>query len=102
GVHNDGLQPFLVDPVLVDTFIRAGGAFTIADRFAFALNGEIGSARSTATVRELDSQIEKLNVSVGVEGRYHFLHRMYAYARVAPGLEYVNASIGSPDTSLEM
>src|SRR5690606_8518900 len=46
GVHNDGLQPFLVDPVLVDTFIRAGGAFTIADRFAFALNGEIGSARS--------------------------------------------------------
>src|SRR5690606_20479030 len=72
GVHSDGLQPFLVDPVLADTFIRAGGAFTIVDRFAFAANAELGAAESSATVRTLDSQIDKVNFSLGLEGRYHF------------------------------
>lgn len=99
GTPDDGLQPFLVDPVLADVFVRGGMAFAVTDRIAFAPHLELGAAGTSATVREMSSELDKVHLSLGLEGRYHFIHRMFGYARVAPGLEFVSARIGSATES---
>ncbi len=102
GTYDDELEPFLVDPVMADVFVRGGMAFGLTDRIAIAPSIELGAASGTATVREIDSQIDKVHATLGVEGRYHFIHRMFGYARLAPGLEFVDARLGIEDTSGEL
>ncbi len=93
GTPNEGLEPFMVDPVFADVYIRGGMAFAIADRIAIAPHIELGGGSASANVRSLPSQLDKAHVSLGLEGRYHFIHRMFGYVRVAPGIEIVNATI---------
>lgn len=102
GTPSDGLQPFLVDPVLVDGYVRGGMAFSVTDRIAVAPHLELGTASTSATVRGMSSQLDKTHLSLGLEGRYHFIHRMFGYVRVAPGLEFVSASIGDDGESGEL
>lgn len=99
GTPSDGLQPFLADPVLVDVYVRGGMAFAVTDRIAIAPHLELGTASTSATVRGMSSQLDKAHLSLGLEGRYHFIHRMFGYVRVAPGLEFVSASIGDEGDS---
>lgn len=102
GTRSEGLEPFLVDPVLVDAYVRGGMAFSVTDRIAIAPHLELGGASTSATVRGMSSQLDKAHLSLGLEGRYHFIHRMFGYVRVAPGLEFVSASIGSDIDSGEL
>lgn len=99
GTGSEGLEPFLVDPVLADVYVRAGMAFAVADRIALAPHLELGGASTSATVRGMSSELDKTHLSLGLEGRYHFIHRMFGYVRVAPGLEFVTASIGDDGDS---
>jgi hypothetical protein len=99
GTSSDGLQPFLVDPVLTDVYVRAGMALSVTDRIAVAPHLELGAASTSADVRGMSTQLDKVHLSLGLEGRYHFIHRMFGYVRVAPGLEFVSASIGDGDES---
>jgi hypothetical protein len=93
GAMSDGLEPYLYDPVLVDTYGRIGGAFQLSDKFALGIQGEFGGATGSAYVRDSESVFTKTHITAGFEGRYHFMHRMYAYGRVAPGLEIADAKI---------
>lgn len=93
GTGSDGLEPFLVDPVLGDVYVRGGIAFGVTDRIAVAPHLELGTASTSASVRGLSTDLTKVHLSLGLEGRYHFIHRMFGYVRVAPGLEFVQASI---------
>lgn len=102
GTPSAGLEPFLVDPVLVDGYVRGGMAFAVTDRIAVAPHLELGGASTSATVRGMSSQLDKTHLSLGLEGRYHFIHRMFGYVRVAPGLEFVSASIGDDGDSGEL
>jgi hypothetical protein len=99
GTGSDGLEPFLVDPVLGDVYVRGGLAFGVTDRIAVAPHLEIGTASTSASVRGLSTELDKVHLSLGLEGRYHFIHRMFGYVRVAPGFEFVEASIGDGEES---
>lgn len=90
---HEGLEFFSESPVLPEFVARAGTALFAVDRFALAALLEVGVAGTGAPVREAESHLNLTRFSLGVEGRYHFHHRMYAYARVAPGFELAGASL---------
>jgi hypothetical protein len=97
GTPDDGLEPFLVDPVMVDLYARAGMAFPIHDRIAIAGLVEGSVSGSEARARDTYTSLNIGRLALGVEGRYHFHHRLYAYGRVAPGSEFAGAEFGTQE-----
>lgn len=89
------LEPFLYDPVMVEPVLRLGTAFQLAERFAIAGQIEGSVFESEAGARSLDTSLSLKRVTLGIEGRYHFHHRVFAYARLAPGLEFGKAELSA-------
>ena len=94
GANNDGLQPFSEGAIQTRGFVRGGGAFATMGPLAVALLGDVGWGSTFANVRGLTAQLKNLSLALGLEARYHFHHRFYAYGRVAPGAEAAFAQLG--------
>lgn len=93
GTPSDGLEPFLVDPVMVDAFTRIGAAFPLAERVSIAGSFEGSLSGADESARDIQTTLDIARITLGVEGRYHFHHRFYAYGRLAPGLELATVQL---------
>ena len=90
---DEALVPFLDAPVMTSGFIRAGGTMLRADRVVLAGLLEFGGSAANSTARDLDSGVRFWHLSAGVEGRYHFHERSFAYVRVMAGPERGGAKL---------
>lgn len=97
GTPDEGLDPFLYEPNMADLYLRAGYALPLAERFALAALLEASTSGAEAHVRDRPTSLSLARFTLGLEGRYHFHHRLYAYGRVAPGVEIGYAEWGEHD-----
>ncbi len=86
-----GLDLFSESNVLPEFVVRAGGAFLSVDRFSLAVLAEMGLSGTDASLRSSFTNLELTRFTLGIEGRYHMHHRLFGYARVAPGVELATA-----------
>jgi hypothetical protein len=100
-VGNSGLDPFSTDDAVpqvslaVGRTVFAGGSWSLA---ALAL-WDWGSLESTA--RGAKSSLTLNRITLGIEGRYHFFRRLYAFGRLAPGALSSSATLVDNVTGLD-
>jgi hypothetical protein len=100
-IANSGFDPFSTNNVLPQFSIDAGrvlyvnGPFSVAALLAF----DWGSVKSNA--RGADTELDVARLTAGVEGRYHFWRRFYAFGRVAPGALHSSATLNDPVATVD-
>ena len=92
-VANSGLDPFSENNA-VPQFSLSAGRTLLADgnlSLVALVLWDIGVLESTARGAKTELAVNRL--TLGAEGRYHFLRRLYAFGRVAPGALNWSASV---------
>ena len=98
-IADAGLDPFSTTDAFSQVAIHGGRTlFTEGDlSLAMVLEWDYG-ARS-ASARGLDTDIGVHRVTLGAEGRYHLLRRLYGYVRLAPGALHTWATMSHLETT---
>jgi hypothetical protein len=92
-VTSPGLDPFAASDEVAQVSLGLGGTVLAAGNFSLAgLFLYDGGGRS-GTARGAESDLTVHRLTLGAEGRYHFLRQLFAFARVAPGALHSIASI---------
>jgi hypothetical protein len=98
-IGNEGLDPFSTTDALSQVAIHGGRTLFTEGDISLALLIEWNYGARSATARGLDADLEVHRVSLGAEGRYHLLRRLYGYARLAPGVLHQYAKVSDLDAS---
>jgi hypothetical protein len=98
-IGNEGLDPFSTTDALSQVAIQGGRTLFTDGDVSLALLLEWNYGARTATARGLATDLEVHRISLGAEGRYHLLRRLYGYARLAPGVLHQYARVAELDTA---
>jgi hypothetical protein len=98
-IGNEGLDPFSTTDALSQVAIQGGRTLFTDGDVSLALLLEWNYGARTATARGLATDLEVHRISLGAEGRYHLLRRLYGYARLAPGVLHQYAKVAELDTA---
>lgn len=98
-IADEGLDPFSTTDAFSQVAIFGGRTlFTDGDlSLAVVLEWDYG-ARS-ATARGLETDIGVHRMTLGAEGRYHLLRRLYGYVKLAPGALHSWAAMSRLETT---
>jgi hypothetical protein len=101
-IKGAGYDPFSDDDGFVQ-FSICGTRVLVAqgERLAFAAGIGLDAGSSSSTARGTPSSLSLTRVSALAEGRYQPWHRVYGFARLAPGLLHGSASLSDPSAPNE-
>lgn len=99
-IADEGLDPFSSTDAFAQVAIFGGSTlFTDGDlSLAVVLEWDYGEREARA--RGLEANLGVHRVSLGAEGRYHVLRRLYGYVRLAPGALYTWAELNQLETDV--
>jgi hypothetical protein len=100
-VRQSGLDLFSDDDAVPQLSLSAGHTLFASDRLSFAALGiwDWGSLSSTARGSKTVLYVNR--VTLGLEGRYHFVRRLYAFGRIAPGALNTSATLADRVVGLD-
>jgi hypothetical protein len=99
-VSDEGLDPFSDTDVFSQVAIFGGSTLLTDGQLSLAVLAEWDYGERSATARGLPAELGVHRVSLGAEGRYHVLRRLYGYVRVAPGALYTWARLNQLETDV--
>jgi hypothetical protein len=100
-IAHPGFDPFSSNNLLpqlsldVGRVVYASGPFSLAVLLGF----DWGSTKASA--RGADTELDVARITAGVEGRYHFWRRFYAFGRIAPGALNSQATLKDPVAAVD-
>ncbi len=92
-IPGSGYDPFSDDNALTQSSLGVGRTVYALEDLSFAALALWDWGESNATARGADTSISVHRLSIGLEGRYHFLRRLFAFARIAPGALHWDATL---------
>jgi hypothetical protein len=100
-VGNSGLDPFSTDDAVPQVSLAVGRTVFASGNWSLAALAlwDWGSLESTA--RGAKSSLTLNRITLGIEGRYHFFRRLYAFGRLAPGALSSSATLVDNVTGLD-
>lgn len=92
-VGNAGLDPYAENDALAFFSLDATKAFAVGRRVAVAIGAEWNVGGTSAAARGADASLTIHRLGVPLEARYHATHWLYGFARVAPGVTSLSATL---------
>jgi hypothetical protein len=89
------LDPFAARDATGLFSLRFGAFPLVSGHFAFGFLAELAYGSFNGTARANPTSLGLTGLGLGLEARYHFHHRYYAFARATPGANYAQASLAS-------
>jgi hypothetical protein len=99
-ISDEGLDPFSDTDAFSQVAIFGGSTLFTDGQLSLAVLAEWDYGQRSATARGLPAELGVHRVSLGAEGRYHVLRRLYGYVRVAPGALYTWARLNQLETDV--
>ncbi len=91
---HDGLQPYMYEPLTGELVGRVSATVVAQQPWALSVLVQgSGFSRSDAA-RGVPTSLFILQMGVGLEARYHFHHRAFAYGRLVAGAERAHVEYG--------
>jgi hypothetical protein len=97
-ISSEGFDPFADSDELAQFSVGFGrtivtaGNISLAGLFLYDIGGRSGEARGATT----DLTVHRL--TLGIEGRYHFIRQLFVFGRVAPGTIHTIATLEDVST----
>lgn len=97
-IDDDGLDPFSTTDAFTQVAILGGRTIYTDGNVSVAALIEWNYGERAASARGLDASIGVHRMSLGAEGRYHFIRRLFGYVRLSPGALYTWAKMNQLET----
>jgi len=92
-VRSAGLDPFSTSDALGRFSLTGSVVVWRQDRLALAVGLGLDTGMSSATARGASTELALVMLSASAEARYHLAPRLYAFGRLAPGIQYGEATL---------
>lgn len=99
-IADEGLDPFSETDAFSQVAIFGGRTLLTDGDVSLAVLIEWDYGERSASARGLGAELGVHRVSLGAEGRYHLLRRLYGYVRLAPGALYTWARLNELETDV--
>jgi hypothetical protein len=101
-ITSSGYDPFSTNNSLPQSSIGVGRTVMAMDDFSTAVGAFWDWApRIEAAARGAETSLGVHRLTLGLEGRYHLLRRLYVFARLAPGAVRTDATLSDRAADLE-
>jgi hypothetical protein len=97
-IRSAGLDPFSTEDALGRFSLSGSVVVWRQERLALAVGLGLDTGSSSAAARSAPSELWLTLVSATAEARYHLAPRLYAFGRLAPGIQHVSATLKDPST----
>jgi hypothetical protein len=87
------MDPFTPNDASAQFNLKLGAFPLTSGRFAFGFLTELSYSSFSGTARTSPTSLGLTGLGLGLEARYHFHHRYYAFMRATPGASYAQATL---------